>query len=156
MKIDRMKYLLPHRFKKIGFVIIPMGLSLWLAMQLDYINRLLVNIFGQLDTNYVWSTYHIVNIIAAILGFFSFLAGLYFVSFSREKEEDEMIQKIRLDSFQFAALLQIILMITGFVFMMIAGDPGQNGMLIFFIALIFLFWLSFIGRFNYILHVKYK
>jgi hypothetical protein len=29
-------------------------------------------------------------------------------------------------------------------------------MMLFFIILVFLFWLSFIGRFNYTLHVKYR
>jgi hypothetical protein len=67
-----------------------------------------------------------------------------------------MVQKTRLDSFQFAAFLQIIVTIAGFLFIMFAGDPGESGMMLFFIFLIFLFWLSFIGRFNYILHMKYK
>ena len=95
------------------------------------------------------------NIAAAVLGFFSFLAGLYFISFSKEKVEDEMVQKTRLDSFQFAAFLQIIVTIAGFLIMLYVGDPGEGGMMLFFIVLVFLFWLSFIGRFNYILHVKY-
>ena len=151
-----MKFLLPHRYKKIGAVIAPLGFSLWLVMQLGYIKSLLIFVFGQQNGSYEWSAYHIVNIAAAILGFFSFLSGLYFVSFSKEKVEDEMVQKTRLDSFQFAAFLQIIVTIAGFLFIMLAGDPGESGMMLFFIVLVFLFWLSFIGRFNYILHVKYK
>ena len=151
-----MKFLLPHRFKKIGALIAPLGLCLWLLMQLGYIKSLLIYTFGQLNGSYEWSVYHIVNIVAAVFGFLSFLAGLYFVSFSKEKVEDEMVQKTRLDSFQFAAFLQIIATIAGFVFILIAGDPAEGGMMFFFIVLLFLFWLSFIGRFNYILHVKYK
>jgi hypothetical protein len=151
-----MKFLLPHRYKKIGAVIAPLGFCLWLAMQLGYVKNLLNAVFGPLSENYEWSAYHIFNIATASLGFFSFLAGLYFVSFSEEKVEDEMVQKTRLDSFQFAAFLQIIVTIAGFLFIMFAGDPGESGMLLFFIVLVFLFWLSFIGRFNYILHIKYK
>lgn len=151
-----MNFLLPHRFKKVGVVIAPLGLCLWLLMQLGFIRSLLIKIFGQLDGSYEWSAYHIVNIVVAIFGFFSFLAGLYFISFSKEKVEDEMVQKTRLDSFQFAALLQIIATIAGFLFILFAGDPGESGMMLFFVVLVFLFWLSFIGRFNYILHVKYK
>ena len=151
-----MKFLLPHRYKKIGAVIAPLGFCLWLVMQLGYIKSLLISIFGQIDGSYEWSAYHIVNIAVAVLGFFSFLIGLYFVSFSKEKVEDEMVQKTRLDSFQFAAFLQIIATIAGFIFMMFSGDPDESGMMLFFIVIIFLFWLSFIGRFNYILHVKYK
>src|SRR5690606_13503058 len=106
-QINVMKFLLPHRFKKIGTVIAPLGLCLWLVMQLGYLKSLLISIFGQLNGSYEWSAYHIINIAAAILGFLSFLAGLYFVSFSKEKIEDELVQKTRLDSFQFAAFLQI-------------------------------------------------
>ncbi len=151
-----MKFLLPHHYKKVGAVMAPLGFSLWLVMQLGYIKNLLGYLFGQSDTDYVGSTYHVVNVIAAILGFFSFLAGIYFFTFSKEKVEDEMVQKTRLDSFQFAAFLQIIVTIVGFLFFVIAGDPGESGMMLFFIALVFLFWLAFIGRFNYILHVKYR
>ena len=90
-------------------------------MQLGYIKRLLIYIFGQIEGSYEWSVYHIVNVVAAVLGFFSFLVGLYFISFSNEKVEDEMVQKTRLDSFQFAAFLQIIVIIVGFLFIMFAG-----------------------------------
>jgi len=151
-----MKFLLPHRYKKIGTIIAPLGLGLWLCMQLGYIKKLLVYFFGQPQMSYEVSPHHAVNVTTAILGFLCFLGGLYFVSFSKEKIEDEWVQRTRLDSFHFAAFLQIILTIAGFVFMMIAGDPGEGGMMLFFIVLVFLFWLSFIGRFNYILHVKYK
>jgi hypothetical protein len=156
IQIYVMKFLLPHRYKKIGAVIAPLGFCLWIAMQLGYIKSFLIYFFGRLDGSYEWSAYHIVNIAAAVLGFLSFLVGLYFVSFSKERVEDEMVQKTRLDSFQFAAFLQIIVTIAGFLFIMFAGDPGESGMMLFFIFLIFLFWLSFIGRFNYILHMKYK
>lgn len=151
-----MKYLLPHCYKKIGVAIAPVGFSIWLLMQLGYIKMLLLYVFGHPDGNYEWSTIHIINIVAAIFGFFMFLAGLYFVSFSEEKVEDEMVQKTRLDSFQFAAFLQILLIVAGFIFMLFAGDPGESAMMLFFIILVFLFWLSFIGRFNYILQVKYR
>lgn len=139
-----------------GAVIAPMGLCLWLFMQLGYIKNLLIYVFGQPEEGYKWSAYQIANVVAAVLGFFAFLCGLYFFTFSKEKVEDEMVQKTRLDSFQFAAFLQIIVTIAGFLFMVFAGDPGESGMMLFFVALVLLFWMSFIGRFNYILHVKYK
>jgi len=151
-----MKFLLPHRFKKIGAIIAPLGFCLWLLMQLGYIKRLLTATFGEINGSYEWSAYHMVNIAAAVLGFFAFLAGLYCISFSKEKVEDEMVQKTRLDSFQFAAFLQIIVTVAGFLYILFAGDPGEGGMMVFFIFLVLLFWLSFLGRFNYILHVKYR
>lgn len=151
-----MKFLLPHRYKKIGVVLTPLGFALWLAMQLGCINSLLVRIFGHSETGYVRSPYHVINVTMAILGFFAFLGGFYFMIFSKEKIEDEMVQRTRLDSFQFAAFIQIIFLVAGFLFMLFAGDPGESGMMLFFIALVALFWLSFIGRFNYVLHVKYR
>jgi hypothetical protein len=151
-----MKFLLPHRYKKIGAVIAPTGLTLWLAMQLGYITKALNYIFGEPENLSIASTYHLIKVVIAIISFFSFLGGVYFVTFSREKVEDEMVQRTRLDSFQFAALIQIIVIIAGFVFMLLAGEPGEGGFMLFFIGLIFLFWLSFIGRFNYILHIRLK
>jgi hypothetical protein len=151
-----MKFLLPHRYKKLGALLTPLGFILWSLMQLGYIKKLLLFLFGETSLNYVGSPYHTVNVIAAILGFFSFLGGIYFLTFSKEKVEDEMVQRTRLDSFQFAAFMQIISIICGFLFILLAGDLGESGMMLFFIILVLLFWLSFIGRFNYTLHVKYR
>ena len=125
-------------------------------MQLGYINRFLISVFGHWDGKYEWSTYHIINILAAVVGCFLFLGGLYFTAFSKERIEDEMVQKTRMDSFQFAALLQILLLVAGFLSTFLLGDPGESGMLLFLIAIILTFWLTFIARFNYVLHVKYR
>ncbi len=151
-----MNILLPHRYKKLGALLAPLGFALWLVMQMGYIKNILAYLFGQPNINYVGSAHHVLNVAAAILGFICFLAGLFFVTFSKEKVEDEMVKKTRLDSFQFAALVQILFAIIGFLFILFAGDPGQGRMMLFFIGLVTLFWVSFIGRFNYILHVKYK
>ena len=149
-----MKYLLPHRFKKIGALIAPIGFALWICMQFGYVTKVLIFLFGESSATQNNSSYHLVNVCFAILSFFSFLAGIYFVTFSEEKIEDEMVQRTRLDSFQFAALAQIIFIIISFLFMLIFKEPGEGGLMLFFIITIFLFWLCFIGRFNFILHIK--
>jgi hypothetical protein len=149
-----MKYLLPHRFKKIGAIIAPIGFTLWLSMQFGFVTKVLIILFGEDSATQGNSPYHNVNVCVAILSFFSFLAGIYFVTFSKEKVEDEMVQRTRLDSFQFAALAQIIFIIFSFLCMLLFREPGEGGLMLFFITTIFLFWLSFIGRFNYILHIK--
>ena len=151
-----MKLLLPHRYKKAGALLAPSGFSLWFIMQLGYVKRLLFYFFGQPEGGYEWSALHITNIAAAVVGVFAFLGGLFFVAFSKEKVEDEMVQKTRLDSFQAAAFLQFITILAGFVWMFLFGDPGESGLMLFFVVLVLLFWLTFIGRFNYILHVKYR
>ena len=149
-----MKYLLPYRFKKIGAIIAPIGFVLWICMQFGFISKVLIFLFGESSAPQSNSPYHIVNVCVAIVAFFSFLAGIYFVTFSKEKVEDEMVQRTRLDSFQFAALAQIIFIIISFLFMLLVKEPGEGGLMLFFITTIFLFWLCFIGRFNYILHIK--
>ena len=106
-----MKYLLPHRFKKIGAIVAPIGFALWICMQFGFVTKVLIFLFGESPATQSNSPYHIVNVCVAILSFFSFLAGIYFVTFSKEKVEDEMVQRTRLDSFQFAALAQIIFII---------------------------------------------
>ena len=151
-----MKYLLPYSFKKIGTVIAPIGFLLWFSMQMGFITQLLTFLFGKSLNEQTESYYHLINVIIAILSFFSFLGGIYFVTFSKEKLEDEMIERTRLESFQFAALVQLISIITGFLLMTILGEPSDGGLMLFFTALIFLFWLCFICKFNYNLHIKIK
>lgn len=149
-------FLLPHSYKKKGMFMAPLGFIGWLLMQRGYINVFLSSVLGKPERTGAGTIYHTINVTVAILSFFSFLAGLYFITFSKEKTEDEMVQKTRLDSFQFAAFLQIIFTIVGFTTTLILGDPGESGMMLFFIGLVSLFWLSFMGRFNYVLHVKFR
>ena len=148
-----MKFLLPHRFKRIGAIMAPVGLLGWLLMQMGWIKKMLVLLFDlsadQLLTRNL-------NTLVAAVSLFSFLAGIYMVSFSREKIEDEMVQRTRLESFQFAAVMQLLAVILGFAFMAVYKEPREGGMMLFFISLVGLFWLSFIGRFNYILHLKLR
>ena len=149
-----MKYLLPHKYKKIGAIIAPLGFVIWIAMQWGYITRAMHFLFDGKVANAGNAFYHNTNTFIAIISFFSFLAGAYFLTFSKEKIEDEMVQRTRLDSFQFAALVQILFILVGFSTMLLYKEPSEGGMMLFFIVIIFLFWLCFIGRFNYILHFK--
>ena len=155
-KITFMNFLLPNRFKKVGAIIAPMGFLIWLCMQRGLVTRVLFFVFGESTGGQNSPPYHLANILIAIISFFAFLGGIYFVTFSKEKIEDEMVQRTRLDSFQFAALVQIVFIIIGFLAMIFFKEPGEGGLMLFFISVIFLFWLCFIGRFNYILHIKIK
>lgn len=140
------KFLLPHRFKKMGMMLFPLGLLLWLSGQLGYFNPLLTAL------QFRWPGFQLI----LITGFFSFLAGIYFLIFSKEKTEDEYIQLIRLESFHFAALFQLIFFVVLFLGMAIFSlEPGGESALMLILAgAILLFWLAYIIRFNYILHVK--
>lgn len=149
----RMKCLLPHRFKRIGAVLAPLGFIGWLAMQSGWVKQALIFLFD-LSTDQLLTRN--LNILVAAVSFFSFLTRLYMLAFSKERIEDEMVQRTRLESFQFAAVLQLLAVILGFVVMALYKEPEEGGMMLFFISLVGLFWLSFIGRFNYILHLKLR
>ncbi len=146
-----MKLLLSNRFKTYGTFMAPLGFALWLAMQFGLTKNLMLMLIGD-DSPAI----HTINVFIAILSFFSFLTGIYFLVFSKEKIEDEMIQRTRLDSFQFAALVQMVCVIIGFLWMQIFKEPAEGGLMLFFIVLLFIFWLCFIGRFNYIIHIRIK
>jgi len=144
-----MKYLLPHRFKKIGAIVAPLGFAIWVGMQWGYLTQALIAIFGEAGEPF----FRTINIVVAVISFFSFVAGFYFVTFSKEKVEDELVQKTRLESFQFAAFVQLILTLIGFLMMLFLGEPEEAGMMLFFTLLLLVFWLCFTIRFNYLMHV---
>ena len=136
--------LLPHQFKKIGAIIAPLGFFLWISMQVGWISELCYFI-GVKDPKPI-------NIATAVIGFFSFLLGTYALTFSKEKVEDELIKSIRLESFQFSALLQIVFLILGLILIGVI-PPGEGGLTLFFIVAIFIFWITYIIRFNYIIYI---
>ena len=138
--------LLPHRYKRIGLIIAPTGFLLWIIMQIG-----LITDFSQFIG---LSNPKLLNVSFAILGFFAFLFGMYALSFSKEKIEDEMIKNVRLESFQFAAILQILFLIVGLTCVGFMKNPPKDaGMMFFFIIAIFIFWITYIIRFNYIVHI---
>jgi ABC-type spermidine/putrescine transport system permease subunit I len=125
-------------------------------MQKGVITQILTALFGQDSTSLNGSPYYFTNAAVATISFFSFLGGIYFITFSKEKIEDEMVQRTRLDSFQFAAIIQILFIIMGFVSMAITKEPDKEGMMLFFVGVVLMFWICFIARFNYILHIKIR
>lgn len=139
------KFLLPHKFKTFGVFMFPLGLIGWIAGQRGIFDRFLSSV------NFQFPGIQII----LILSFFSFLFGLYFIVFSKEKTEDEFISKMRLESFQFAALIQLLFFISSFLYIAIfrkePAGPDLDGWMVFFLLAIFIFWLSYIFRFNYFL-----
>lgn len=129
----------------------PLGFVTWLAMQFGITKKLMLLFLSDGSP-----AINSINTLVAILSFFSFLVGIYFLVFSQEKVEDEMIQKTRLDSFQFASLVQIVCIILGFLSMLIFKEPDEGGLMLFFIALLFIFWFCFLCHFNYIIHIRIK
>ena len=136
-----MKMLLPYPFKKAGVIMIPLGLILWTFMQKKIIYS---------------ADMPIIHITAAVSGVFLFVIGIICICFSREKIEDEMIKTIRLESFQIAGMIQLILLFAGLIYILVAGDPGESGMMLFLLQLTGSFWIIYVLRFNYIIHWKNK
>ncbi|WP_018619639.1 hypothetical protein [Spirosoma luteum] len=109
------KWLFPHRFRLVGWVIFLPSAILGLAnMYADFkLNWLVVNFLNEPFTiNSGQSTGHLVNIqnltdeIAAI----GVIVGLLLVAFSREKVEDEMIGQLRLEALQWSVYANYIVL----------------------------------------------
>lgn len=138
--------LLPNRFKRVGAIAAPTGFLLWIAMQVGWIAKIW-QFLGFTDPKTI-------NIAVASIGFLSFLFGTYALTFSKEKIEDELIKNVRLESFQFAALLQIVFLIFGLIWIgFMQNPPKDGGLMLFFIVAIFIFWITYIIRFNYVVHI---
>ncbi len=127
--------LLPNRYKKIGWLLFPLGLIIWASLQIgildDYVN-------------------HLIKVSILTLSFFSFLIGFYFVSFSREPLEDEYISSLRLKSFQISAIIQMIYFLMAFTSMFLFHfEPnGDGGLASFLLISILIYWLAYLIVFN--------
>jgi hypothetical protein len=131
-------FLLPNRFKKIGIILFPIGFIIWIITQRGLFNT---------DLNQT------MKVITLTLSFFSFLFGLYFISFSKEPIEDEYINSVRLKSFQISSITQMGFFLISFIIMFLFNiEPSTDGGLsIFFLSSIILFWIMYNMIFNYTL-----
>jgi len=130
--------LLPNRFKKIGIILTPIGLTTWIIIQMEVLKIEII---------------HPIKVLTLTLSFFSFLFGLYFISFSKEPIEDEYINSVRLKSFQISSLTQMVFFLISFIIMFLFKlEPnGDGGLSIYFLCSILLFWIMYLAIFNYTL-----
>lgn len=108
------RFLLPHHYRKIGWIIfIPflvLGvLSLHMDFVFDWLEFHIREGGGFLDNNGVEN---FTNELAAV----GVLIGLIFIAFTREKEEDEFMMKLRLDSLVVAVLVNYALLFLAILF----------------------------------------
>ncbi|MDF2158035.1 hypothetical protein [Algoriphagus sp. CAU 1675] len=104
------KILLPHRFQWIGWALfVPSAVLAFMTLSFEFefewleiANIRKPGIFSNSDENFTNET-------AVILLFIS----LFLIAFTKEKKEDEYIQKIRLDSILFATYGYFILNVIG-------------------------------------------
>jgi hypothetical protein len=131
-------YLLPHVYKKIGwFITVPfLVLGLFMSYLSDLFNLFkqpnwLDKMFGQFQD----------EVIAVGL-----IVGLLLVAFSREKTEDEYINKIRLESLQISVLINYVLLI---ICILVFYDMDFFSVMVYNM---FTILLLFIIRFNFIIY----
>lgn len=151
-----MSLFFPHRYKRIGAVLSLSGFALLMLMQPGFTMMILPGLTGGNEGYLTLSVYHSDSIVAIIVSFSIFLFGLYLITFSREKNENERVQGIRRDSVLFATLLLILLAVAGFSFLLIVGEPVENSAALFFVGILFLSWIAFIVRFNLVLYARLK
>ena len=134
-------FLLPNRFKKVGIFFFPIGIIVWVLTQRGLFST---------DLN------HQMKVLILTLSFFSFLFGLYFITFSKEPIEDEYINSVRLKSFQISSITQMAFFLIYFLLIFILNiEPhGDAGLSIFLLSSIILYWLMYMIIFNYILFIN--
>ena len=131
-------FFLPNCFKKIGYFLFPIGLIIWVSVQIGLFKS---------ELN------HTIKVIILTISFFSFLFGLYFISFSKEPIEDEYIDSVRLKSFQISSITQMVFFLISFIIMFLFNlEPnGDGGLSIFLLSSILIFWIMYMVIFNYTL-----
>jgi hypothetical protein len=150
--------LLPYRYKKIGWIVlIPATiLGIYVISKGFSANLLETKVISFFSTPLTLNKHNnapfsiiyvdVTNTIAGIL----FLLGSIFVGFSKEKKEDEFIEKLRLSSLLWAVWVSNILLLIGFLFFY---DLSFLNIMIYNM---FTVQIIFISRFNYILYINRK
>lgn len=149
------KLLLPNKYKLIGWcLLIPATISGLVLSFSDFeafpirakVFAIFNNeIFGK-SQSFAFIETNLTNTIVGVL----FLVGAMFISFSKEKNEDEFIAKLRLSSLLWAVFVNYFLLLLCFLFV--------YGMAFFTVMMynMFTVLIIFIVRFNYILYKNSK
>jgi hypothetical protein len=145
------KYLLPNRFKPIGWIVLILSICYYILFSLPFLKdiEIWVNVFAIYSDEFLGESafFKIVeNDIFDEIFCVLFIIGACFVAFSKEKIEDEFISKIRLESLLWATYVNYILLLLAIIFVF-----GLS----FFMILIFNMFtilIFFIIRFNWILY----
>ena len=139
-------YLLPTSFKKIGWIMIVISLVYYVMyMTFDWatIYFKMPSIFN--DGNFFTNDGNFFTMVKTEI-YSTFLpivalSGFLFIAFSKERDEDEYIGKIRERSFVFAALFSSLLIILSTLF--IFGLAYLNILIMDFFVFLFVFTVKF-------------
>lgn len=136
------KILLPHHFQKFGWIfILPFAILLFVNNYFDF-NFSFFEFSLYPETSFIDWEENFTNEFA-LMGVF---IALFLIAFSREKEEDEFIQKLRLDSLLVACYANTFILIIGTALFYGFGYLEFMGYNMFTIQLIF------IVRFRWVLY----
>ena len=147
----KLNYLFPHRFKRLALIVFVPSLlfgiyALAFNVEPEFLDCTVWSIFSKglpfSENKDIFLTLTQTNLLDEILAIIIVTSGLV-LSFAKEKEEDEMIQKIRLDSLVWATYLNFAIFLIAILFVY---DMAFLWVLIFnpFVIIIF-----FAIRFNW-------
>lgn len=144
-------YLFPYRCKSISGIVFWVALLLFILMMVGNNSEVIqinTTVFALTDTNVNFGLTEN-NIVDEILFMFLIISGLMY-AFSKEKTEDERVQKIRLDSLVWATYFNYIIILLCYLFIY-----GFDFLSVMMIAL-FSHLLFFIIRFRWMLYQQNK
>lgn len=139
------RFLLPHRFKVLGWYLFFPFLILCLLQFLggvepDWLDARVPMLFGQ-EEGIEWVKNNLADEICSFL----FLLSCMLLVFGSEKDEDEFIMRLRLESLLWAALVNGVVVLLAIVF------TYEFAFFYIMILNLFLLFLLFIVRFHLIL-----
>lgn len=151
------RYLFSHKLKKFGWFLFGIGLILGIILLLNEFDfpDWNMSVFPLIGENHsvltqnatmVWSDNNIADELASIL----LIVGGILVAFSKAKEEDEYISKIRMESLIWATYVNYIVLLLTVLFVF---DMAFFNVLIYNMFTVLIF---FIVRFHYVLYKTKK
>lgn len=130
-------YLFPYCFKKIGWIMF--SLFLIFIFYIEKVGAWNMHVFALVDDNnyFTWGSHDISDEFA----FLGITLSLLFISFAREKEEDEYISRLRCESLVWAVIVNYVVLIVAT--WLIYGIPYLQLMMYNLFTLLFLFIFKF-------------
>lgn len=145
------RFLFSHRLKPIGWILFLTGMVLGIILMLNEFDvpNWEAQVFPLISENdifsnpaFEWNSNNIADEIASIL----VIIGGILVSFSKTKDEDEYISKIRIDSLIWAVYVNYIVLVLAILFVF---DLSFFNVLIYNMFTVLLFFMI---RFHYVLY----
>ncbi len=117
----KQNYLLPHRYKKIGWILLVPAVILGCYVLFNdnepkFFHIRVLSFFEKDKLGFHWIKFRYNNVFNEIV-MILLLVSLWFVAFSKEKIEDEYIKKIRLESLVWATHFNLFILLFSVLFL---------------------------------------